>query len=214
MARPRVYRYDVRCPECGSNWMPKDGTSKGRQVYHCSDCGRRTIPDAAHQRPGADDEERARPGYVSYLLVCRQSASGLQGGDRRHGGRPAGGGGDCLRRDMDLPASSAARQGSGRRRRRPRAVGGPILRLATAARRPFCGSTKGCRQRSRTARMAIGCLAMLACSLGLPLADWPSNPMPVYVNNARRRGYLRRQRVGGMIVPVPSAMPYAVSRLG
>ena len=23
MARPRVYRHNVRCPECGSNWMPK-----------------------------------------------------------------------------------------------------------------------------------------------------------------------------------------------
>ena len=40
MAGPRVYRYDVRCPECGSNRMPKDGASKGRQVYHCGDCGR------------------------------------------------------------------------------------------------------------------------------------------------------------------------------
>ena len=39
MARPRVYRHDVRCPECGSNWMTKDSTSKGRQVYHCGDCG-------------------------------------------------------------------------------------------------------------------------------------------------------------------------------
>ena len=59
MARPRVWRHDVRCPECGSNWMPKDGTSKGRQVYHCGDCGRRSIPDAAYQRPGAADKERA-----------------------------------------------------------------------------------------------------------------------------------------------------------
>ena len=63
MARPRVYRHDVRCPECGSNWMPKDGTSKGRQVYHCGDCGRRTIPDAAYQRPGAADKERALAMY-------------------------------------------------------------------------------------------------------------------------------------------------------
>ena len=63
MARPRVYRHDVRCPECGSNRMPKDGTSKGRQVYHCGDCGRRTIPDAAYQRPGAADKERALAMY-------------------------------------------------------------------------------------------------------------------------------------------------------
>ena len=63
MAHPRVYRHDVRCPECGSNWMPKDGTSKGRQVYHCGDCGRRTIPDAAYQRPGGADKERAPAMY-------------------------------------------------------------------------------------------------------------------------------------------------------
>ena len=56
MARPPVYRHDVRCPECGSNWMPKDGTSKGRQVYHCGDCGRRIIPDAGYQRPGSGKE--------------------------------------------------------------------------------------------------------------------------------------------------------------
>ena len=36
----RVYRNDLRCPHCGSNWMPKDGTSQGRRVYHRSDCGR------------------------------------------------------------------------------------------------------------------------------------------------------------------------------
>ena len=54
-------RLSPRCPrpECGSNWMPKDGTSKGRQVCHCGNCGRRTIPDAAYQRPGAADKERA-----------------------------------------------------------------------------------------------------------------------------------------------------------
>ena len=40
MAGPRVHRYDVRCPECGSNRMPKDGTSKSRQVCHCGNCGR------------------------------------------------------------------------------------------------------------------------------------------------------------------------------
>ena len=37
MARPCAYNHDIRCPECGSNWMPKNGTSKGRQVYRCGD---------------------------------------------------------------------------------------------------------------------------------------------------------------------------------
>ena len=44
MARPRIYRHQARCPECGSNWMLKDGRSKGRQVYHCGDCGAATFP--------------------------------------------------------------------------------------------------------------------------------------------------------------------------
>ena len=30
MACPRVYSHHIRCPSCGSNRMPKHGTSKGR----------------------------------------------------------------------------------------------------------------------------------------------------------------------------------------
>ena len=63
MARPRVYRHDVRCPECGSKRLPKDGTSQGRQADHCGDCGCRAIPDAAYQRPAAADKERALAMY-------------------------------------------------------------------------------------------------------------------------------------------------------
>ena len=63
MARPRVYRQGVRCPECGANRMPKDGTSEGRQVYHCGDCGRSAIPHAAYQSPGAADQEHALAMY-------------------------------------------------------------------------------------------------------------------------------------------------------
>ena len=63
MARPRVYRHDVRCPECGSKRLPKDGTSQGRQADYCGDCGCRAIPDAAYQRPAAADKERALAMY-------------------------------------------------------------------------------------------------------------------------------------------------------
>ena len=32
MARPPAYNHDIRCPECGSNRMPKNGASLDRQV--------------------------------------------------------------------------------------------------------------------------------------------------------------------------------------
>ena len=68
MARSRVYRHDVRCPECGSNWMPKDGTSKGRQVYHCGDCGAVLSP-IPPIRLGAADKERALAMYQEGSLL-------------------------------------------------------------------------------------------------------------------------------------------------
>ena len=90
MALPPVYRHDVRCPECGSNWMLKDGTSKGRLVYYCGDYGRRTTPDAAYQRPSAADEGRALAMYRDGSSLTplpefsgsasRRSASELKGG--------------------------------------------------------------------------------------------------------------------------------------
>ena len=30
MVRARVYHHDVRCPDCGSNWMRKDGLASGK----------------------------------------------------------------------------------------------------------------------------------------------------------------------------------------
>lgn len=45
MARARVYRHDLRCPHCGSNWTPKDGHSRGKQTYRCRDCRHRFTPD-------------------------------------------------------------------------------------------------------------------------------------------------------------------------
>ena len=41
MVRARVYRHDVRCPDCSSNWMRKDGFSGEKQRYCCGDCQRR-----------------------------------------------------------------------------------------------------------------------------------------------------------------------------
>ena len=41
----RAYRHDLRCLHCGSNWMPKYGTSRGKQTYHCGDCKHRYTPE-------------------------------------------------------------------------------------------------------------------------------------------------------------------------
>ena len=41
----RAYRHDLRCPHCGSNWMSKYGTSRGKQTYRCGDCKHRYTPE-------------------------------------------------------------------------------------------------------------------------------------------------------------------------
>ncbi len=41
MARQRSYRHDVRCPHCGSNWIRKDGHTRGEQIYKCGECNRK-----------------------------------------------------------------------------------------------------------------------------------------------------------------------------
>ena len=41
MGRPRKYTHDKRCPECGSNWVIKDGHANYKQQHKCKDCGRR-----------------------------------------------------------------------------------------------------------------------------------------------------------------------------
>ena len=63
MARQRVYRHDIRCPDCGSNWMRKDGFNNGRQTYSCGDCRRRYTPGGAYRRPGPAVKERGLDMY-------------------------------------------------------------------------------------------------------------------------------------------------------
>ena len=75
MARSRVYSHDVRCPACGYNWMPRHGSSKGRQVDRCGDCKRYHSPDAAYTRPSASDQERGLALYqegVSLSAIARR----------------------------------------------------------------------------------------------------------------------------------------------
>ena len=50
MARERSYRHDIGCRHCGSNWMPKDGHTRGRQVHKCGDCKRKYTAYAAQSR--------------------------------------------------------------------------------------------------------------------------------------------------------------------
>ena len=52
MARRRVYRHHIRCPDCGSNRMRRDGFSNGRQAYSGGDCRRRCVPGGACRRVG------------------------------------------------------------------------------------------------------------------------------------------------------------------
>ena len=94
MVRARVYRHDVRCPDCGSNWMRKDGFSGGKQTYNCGDCGRRYLPEGAYRRPGLGVKERAIESYVegsSLSAIGRllgYSATAVQGWVKKGGKKP------------------------------------------------------------------------------------------------------------------------------
>ena len=50
MAGQRACRHDMRRPRYGSNRMPKDGRSRGRQTYRCEDCKYRCAPDVNRHR--------------------------------------------------------------------------------------------------------------------------------------------------------------------
>ena len=51
MAAKRVYRDDMQCPRCGSNWLPKYGHFRGKQTYRCGQC-------LYHFTPGTDRPHR------------------------------------------------------------------------------------------------------------------------------------------------------------
>lgn len=40
----KAYRDDIACPQCGSNWLPKAGFSRGKQTYRCGNCLYRFTP--------------------------------------------------------------------------------------------------------------------------------------------------------------------------
>ena len=45
MGRPRKRQSDIRRRRRGSNWMPKDGHSRGKQTCRCGECRCRYTPD-------------------------------------------------------------------------------------------------------------------------------------------------------------------------
>jgi len=57
--RPRKYRHDIRCPECGSNWIVKNGKQKGKQTYLCKECLRRFTPEAERIHHSKSKREQA-----------------------------------------------------------------------------------------------------------------------------------------------------------
>ena len=57
MARPRVYRHDALCPKCGSNWVKKDGHSRGKQMYKRNQRRRKRQEGAKHR---FTDEQKAQ----------------------------------------------------------------------------------------------------------------------------------------------------------
>ena len=38
--RPRKLNPDKQCPNCGSNWVVKNGSSRGKKKWLCKNCGK------------------------------------------------------------------------------------------------------------------------------------------------------------------------------
>ena len=57
MAKARVYRQDTLCPICGSNWVKKDGHSRGKQQFKCNQCGKKHQEGAKRRFTAAQKEQ-------------------------------------------------------------------------------------------------------------------------------------------------------------
>ena len=60
MAAARSYRDDLQRPHCGSNWLPKDGRSRGKQTRRCRLCHYRFTPDGNRHYYPEQVKEQAR----------------------------------------------------------------------------------------------------------------------------------------------------------
>ena len=70
MAAARSYRDDLQCPHCGSNWLPKDGRSRGKQTYRCRLCHYRFTPDGNRHYYSEQVKEQAIDLYGEGMAVA------------------------------------------------------------------------------------------------------------------------------------------------
>ena len=93
MAAARSYRDDLQCPHCGSNWLPKDGRSRGKQTYRCRLCHYRFTPDGNRHYYSEQIKEQAIDMYGEGMANSRhQPGSGGQAGDGVRVGQKKSGG--------------------------------------------------------------------------------------------------------------------------
>ena len=69
MAAKRIYRDDMQCPRCGSNWLPKYGHARGKQTYRCGQCGYHFTPAAKHPHHAPETRRLAEAMYVEGLGI-------------------------------------------------------------------------------------------------------------------------------------------------
>ena len=83
MAAARSCRDDLQRPHCGSNRLPKDGRSRGKQTCRCRLCHYRFTPDGNRHYYSEQVKEQAIDLYgegmsiaaISRVLVTRTATS-------------------------------------------------------------------------------------------------------------------------------------------
>ena len=70
MAAARSYRDDLQCPHCGSNWLPKDGRSRGKQTCRCRLCHYRFTPDGNRHYYSEQIKEQAIDMYGEGMAIA------------------------------------------------------------------------------------------------------------------------------------------------
>ena len=99
----RVYRSDLRCPHCGSNWMPKAGFSHGKQTYRCGECHHRPSPDGNRHYPPPRVKSQAGEMYgegMSIAAIPWMSCGPIWGGGSGRAGAGWGSGRQWWRKPM------------------------------------------------------------------------------------------------------------------